>query len=120
RPRFSSPGLPLHDGDEIDEPPPGDEVMHEVAAGAHPVARCHLEPEMREPFRRDQAAVGDATGKARSLRTEQRAAYGRMDAVGADQHAGRDPRAVREPQFDAITIVGEPGDAVPEMHAIRG
>jgi len=81
--------------------------VYEVAAGAQPVVRRDLEPEVREPLNRDQAAVGDAAGEAWPLGTEQPGPHGRVDAVGADEQPGRDPRAVREPQLDAVAVVGE-------------
>ena len=41
-----------------------------------------------------------------------------MDAVGADQHIGRDARAVLEPGLDAVAAFGEPDEPVAEMHAL--
>src|SRR5205823_1077360 len=42
----------------------------------------------------------------------------RMDAVGADQNVGRDPRAIVEPRFDMVASVGEADQAMAEMDAL--
>ena len=41
-----------------------------------------------------------------------------MDAVGADQHIGFDARAVFEPGLGAVAAIGEPDEAVAEMHPL--
>jgi hypothetical protein len=74
---------------------------------------------MREPLARHEAAAGNAAREARPLWTEQCATHGGMDAVGAHQDIDRDPGTVRKLQFDAITVVEELGEAMPEMHPIR-
>jgi hypothetical protein len=71
RPRFSSPGLPLLDGDEIDEPPPGDEIVHKVAAWrstANRVGRPKLDAEIRHLIHR--MARDNPTWGRRRIRAE--------------------------------------------------
>src|SRR5207244_327590 len=106
-PGFPGPALPLHDGDEVDEPSAGDEVVDEVAARAQPAIRRDLEAEILQALGRNQAAISDASGEARALRTEQRGAYRGMNAVGADQDVRRGSRAVGEAQLDTVALIGE-------------
>ena len=75
---------------------------------------------MPEPIHRDEPTIGDAAGEARLLRTEQLSTHRRMDAVGADEHAGGHPRAVGEPQLEAIAAVGEAGEAMAEVQTLEG
>ena len=42
-----------------------------------------------------------------------------MNAVGADQHVGRDAGAVVEPCLDSVAIIGEADKAMAEMDAAR-
>src|SRR3989441_7292721 len=119
-PGFPGPGLALADRDEVDEPAARDEVVHEVPTWAHPVVGQHFELEMAEPIRGDEPAIGDAAGEARLLRPEELAAHRGMDAVGADEDAGRDRRAAGEPQLHAIAVVREAGEAMAEAQTLGG
>ncbi len=42
-----------------------------------------------------------------------------MDAVGADQHIGRDRFPVLEMRFDGVAAIDQVREAVREMHALR-
>src|SRR5205085_790185 len=57
-------------------------------------------------------------GEVRFLRTEQDAPHRGVDAVGADQHIGADPRSVLELGLDAIAMIDEAGQAVPDVQAL--
>ena len=119
-PRFARPRVLLDDGDEVDQPPAADEVVHEVPAGAHPHLRGDLEPELAQPLGRHQPAVGDAAGEARLLGPEQEPAHRRVDPVRADQHVELGARAVGEARLDAVAVVGEAGEPVAEVDALGG
>jgi hypothetical protein len=119
-PVLAVPGVVLGPADEVQQAPPRDEVVHEMTARAQPRLGADLEPEVGDAPDRHQAAVGDAAGEARRLLAEQRRPHRRMDAVGADQHVGRDARAVLEPGLDAIAPVGEGDEPVAEVHALGG
>ncbi len=44
--------------------------MDEMPARPHPDLRAPFQAEVRQPIRRDQAAIGDATGEMRRIRPE--------------------------------------------------
>ena len=78
-----------------------------MRAGPDPGLGADLEPEIGEPFGRDQSAIGDAAGKDRGLLAEQRGTHRRINAVGADQDVGGNPNAVLEPCLDAVALAFE-------------
>src|SRR5262249_33651605 len=86
----------------------------------HPDLGGSLQVEVTETFGRHQAAICDAAGKARVLRTEQRVAHGRMDAVGPDEHVGRYRSAVLELRFDPIVAVDQMLETTAEVYAVGG
>jgi hypothetical protein len=114
-PRLAGPRVLLHHRDEVHQLPVADEVVHEVPAGTHPHLGGDLQVEMAQPVRRDQPAVGDAAGEPRPVLAGQQAADGGVDAVGADHHINPRPGAVRELDLDVVPVVGQAGQAVPEM-----
>ena len=120
RPRFTRPAVALDIGDEIQQPPASDKVSHQVLAGTHPNLRGHFEIEVAQPLRRHQAAIGHAAGKLRLFRPKQKMAHGGMNAIGADQHIGGDADAVFELRLDPVAVIGEAGQAMAEMQALRG
>ena len=107
-------------GDEVDEPPGADEVVHEVAAGSHPHLCGDLELQVAQPLGRHQPAVGDAAGEARLLGPEQESADRRVDAVGADQRVELGAGAVGETGLDAIAAVDEAVEAVSGVDPLGG
>src|SRR5262249_10650313 len=111
------PDVVLGPADEVQQARTRDEVLHEVPAGADPRLRADLEPEVGDALDRHQAAIGHAAGEARRLLTEERSAYGRMDAVGADQDVAGNSGVVLEPGLDAVALVGEADNAVAQMDA---
>src|SRR5262249_3071068 len=111
------PGVVLRPTDEVQQARARDEVVHEMPARADPRLRSDLGPEVGDALDRYQAAIGDAAGEARRLLTEERGAHGRMDAVGADQDVDGNSGVVLEPGLDAVALVGEADDAVPQMDA---
>jgi hypothetical protein len=91
-----------------------------MPAGAHPDLGRDLEPEFAQPFGRHQAPVRDAPGEPGILRPEQRPAHRRADAVGAHEHIDLGAGTVREQRLDAIAVVRQAGEAVPEMQPAGG
>ena len=73
---------------------------------------------MLQALDRNQAAIGDASGEARALRPEQRGTHRGMDAVCADQDVGLRLGAVGEAQLDTVAVIGEAGEAMPEVDAV--
>jgi hypothetical protein len=117
-PRLARPVVLLDDRDEVDQTLLLDVVVDEVPARAHPELGGHVQIEVRQALRRDEAAVGGAPGEGRVLRAEERGADGRVDAVGADQQADLDGGAVRERRRDAIAAVGEARQPVANVQAL--
>src|SRR5712691_6765579 len=119
-PVLAVPGVVLGPADEIEEAPARDRVVHEMPAGADPGLVAEFEPEIGDALGGHQPAIGDAAGKARRLLAEQLGAHRRVDAVGADQHVARDPRAVFEPCRDFVALLSNPHKPLAEMDPLGG
>ena len=105
-PRLARPGVLLDDGDEVDQAPAADEVVHEVPAGTHPDLRRHLEPELAQPLGRNQPAIGDAAREARVLGRRTGSGARREWMPSAPTSTSKlGAGAVGEPRLDAIAVI---------------
>ena len=73
---------------------------------------------MGQAVGRHQPSVGGTAGEDGILRTEQHLAHDRVDAVGADQEVDLDRRAARERRLDAIAVVHQAAEVVPDVQAL--
>jgi hypothetical protein len=94
--------------------------VHEVFTGTHPHLRRHFQIKVGKAIGGYQATVRDAACEAWILGAEHRATYGGMDAVCAHKSADRDPPAVLKFGFDAVAVIYQSGEAVPDMQALSG
>src|SRR5262245_28420562 len=118
-PVLTVPRVVLGPADEIQQPSLRDEVVHEVAAWAHPRLRAELELQISDALYRDQTAIGDAPCEAGRLLAQQRGAHRRVDPVGADDDVGRHTNAVVEPGLHAVALVPEPDQTMTEVKTLE-
>src|SRR5579864_6324986 len=91
-----------------------------MVIGTPPRESTLLEPEVRDALRRYQSAIRDVSGEVRRLGPKNQFAYGRVNAVGADDNVRIGGKAVMEFQFDLIRMLDETNASMIQMErAVR-
>jgi hypothetical protein len=124
RPRLETPVAGRHDRHHVDQLVGSDRVVHEVAPGPDPQRLHRAQRHLRRAVGRHQATERAQAREARIDGCRDRALHGRVDAVGADHHVGRDlgafARAALQRERDPVGVLRHADAAPVEAELLAG
>src|SRR5882762_9522548 len=106
-PGFDFPVVALHAADEIHHLAAAHGILDHVRAGSEPVDADHARHAFGQALHRHCGAPGHDAGELRLVVAEERLAYFRVHAVGADERIAAHLAAALEFQRDPAAFLGE-------------